>query len=200
MIDDNEQQIVPTISTVNLRNHSDTLRMRRRSHTATSLRLSQQQSIGSSNDDSFYDCQQAVSSPTKTCAEHVNESLMSVSTCTMTGQSLNNLIDSSLAQEKTVQTRFQSPLISIYSIDKASSSATLSSTSSTSIPTDSLELHHQHHRRRRHHHHHHHHHHHRQSKTTSILTTSVTHKWPHIYERLLDEQACIYWVNYLGSR
>jgi hypothetical protein len=111
----------------------------------------------------------------------------------MTGKSLNNLDECSSttsSEEKGVQTTLIDSLNPNSCVKRAISSTSLTSSSSASIQTDSYE---------------------KKSKipisttdeTTSTndiqTTTHSQYKWPHIHERLLGEQACIYWVNYLGK-
>jgi hypothetical protein len=188
-------------STVILRDHAETIRTRRQCHSSISLLQHQQrqQSLSSSFEEPFYDCKQATS-PQKT-NQNFDMSLGKISTCTMTGKSLNNLDECSSttsSEEKGVQTTLNEPINPNSCVKRAISSTSLSS-SSASIQTDSIE---------------------KKSKmpilTTADETTSThdidtpTHltiphqtesqyKWPHIHERLLGEQACIYWVNYLGK-
>ena len=111
----------------------------------------------------------------------------------MTGKSLNNLDDCSsviASEDKSVQTIFNDTMTTNSCVMRNNSSTSLSS-SSTSIQADSLEnkpevpI---------------------SSKTTEASKHLVNQrllelycKWPHIYGRLLNEQACIYWVNYLGK-
>ena len=127
-------------------------------------------------------------------------SLVKISTCTMTGKSLNNLdecLSTTSSEEKGVQTTLNEPINTNSCVKRAISSTSLSS-SSASIQTDSLEnkpkMPIQ-----------------QTNETTSTndidtpthLTiqhqTESQYKWPHIHDRLLGEQACIYWVNYLGK-
>ncbi|CAF4162094.1 unnamed protein product [Rotaria socialis] len=188
-------------STVILRDHAEAIRTRRQCHSSISLlqhQQRQQQSL-SSFEESFYDCKQQTS-PKKTNHE-LEMSLTKISACTMTGKSLNNLDESLSAtssEEKGVQTTLNEPINTNACVKRAISSTSLSS-SSTSIKTDSLE---------------------KKPKmpTSSTIdeTTSTNdidaptnltgqyqneslYKWPHVNERLLGEQPCIYWVNYLGS-
>ncbi|CAF2433723.1 unnamed protein product [Rotaria sp. Silwood2] len=188
-------------STVILRDHAETIRTRRQCHSSISLLQHQQrqQTLSTSFEEPFYDCKQQTL--TKKSNQNLDMSLNKISTCTMTGKSLNNL-DESLStissEEKGVQTTLNESINTNTCIKRAISSTSLSS-SSTSMQTDSLE---------------------KKPKmpisTTIDETTSTndidtsTHlnsqyqtdsqyKWPHIHERLLGEQACIYWVNYLGS-
>ncbi|CAF0941240.1 unnamed protein product [Rotaria sordida] len=188
-------------STVILRDHAETIRTRRQCHSSISLLQHQQrqQALSISYEEPFYDCKQQIL--TKKSNKNLEMSLTKISICTMTGRSLNNL-DESLStissEEKGVQTTLNEPINTNICIKRAISSTSLSS-SSTSMQTDSLE---------------------KKPKmplsTTIDETTSTndidtsTHlniqyqteqhyKWPHIHERLLGEQACIYWVNYLGS-
>jgi hypothetical protein len=118
----------------------------------------------------------------------------------MTGKSLNNIdecLSTTSSEEKGVQTTLNEPINTNSCVKRAISSTSLSS-SSASIQTDSYE---------------------KKPKmpiSTTDETTStndidtLTHltvqhqtesqyKWPHVHERLLGEQACIYWVNYLGK-
>jgi len=190
-------------STVILRDHAETIRTRRQCHSSISLLQHQQrqQSLSSSLEESFYDCKQQTS-PKKSNLDF-DMSLAKVSTCTMTGQSLNNLDECSSttatsSEEKGVQTTLNEPINTNSCVKRAISSTSLSS-SSASIQTDLFE---------------------KKPKmpisTTTDETTSTndintpTHltiqhqtesqyKWPHIHERLLGEHACIYWVNYLGK-
>lgn len=177
-------------STVILRDHAETIRTRRQCHSSISLLQHQQRhpSFSSSIEEPFYDCKQSNlncdMSPTK------------ISACTMTGKSLNNLDECSSSEEKAVQTTLIEPSNGNTCVKRAISSTSLTSSSSASIQTDSYD---------------------KKSKipiTTSDETTStgeilptnnhipsteIHYKWPHIHERLLGEQACIYWVNYLGK-
>ncbi|CAF0949243.1 unnamed protein product [Adineta steineri] len=187
-------------STVILRDHAEAIRTRRQCHSSISLLQHQQrqQSLSSSFEEPFYDCKQQISP--KKPNQNFDMSTVKISTCTMTGKSLNNLDDclsSTSSEEKGVQTASNEPINITSCVKRAISSTSLSS-SSTSNKTDSLE---------------------KKPKmpiTTTDETTStndidtLTHltvqhqtelhyKWPHIHERLLGEQACIYWVNYLGS-
>ncbi|CAF3431650.1 unnamed protein product [Rotaria sp. Silwood1] len=188
-------------STVILRDHAETIRTRRQCHSSISLLQHQQrqQALSTSFEEPFYDCKQQTL--IKKSNQNLDMSLNKISTCTMTGKSLNNL-DESLStissEEKGVQTILNESINTNICIKRAISSTSLSS-SSTSMQTDSLE---------------------KKPKmplsTTIDETTSTndidtsTHlnlqyqtdsqyKWPHMHERLLGEQACIYWVNYLGS-
>ena len=145
--------------------------------------LQQQRSICSANDEPFYDCKQHPSPIT----------LAKISTCTMTGKSLNNLdecLSSASSEDKGVQTTFNDSITTDSCIKRNNSSTSLSS-SSTSIQTDSLE---------------------NRPKITILSQTTETtkhslnqhhidsfSKWSHIHNRLLGEQTCIYWVNYLGK-
>ena len=111
---------------------------------------------------------------------HEISSSSKISTCTMTGQSLTNLDQCSpspsfSSEEKGVQT-----IRAIHPLAKAISTSSLSS-STASIPTDSLEN--------------------KPPLRAKGEKASVNprYKWPHLYERLLGEQTCIYWVNYLGQ-
>jgi len=195
-------------STVILRDHAETIRTRRQCHSSISLLQHQQrhQSLSSSIEESFYDCKQQTSP--KKSNPNFDMSLVKVSTCTMTGKSLNNLdecLSTTSSEEKGVQTTLNEPINTNSCVKRAISSTSLSS-SSASIQTDSFE---------------------KKPKmpisTTTTTTTSTTnettstndlntpthltvqhqtdsqYKWPHIHERLLGEQACIYWVNYLGK-
>jgi hypothetical protein len=99
-----------------------------------------------------------------------------MSTCTMTGKSLNNLeecLSTTSSEDKGVQTIFHDSI-------RNHSSTSLSSSSSTSIQTDSLE---------------------NKPKIDQISKYSCQlvsdDKWPHL---LPGEQTCIYWVNYLGKK
>ncbi|CAF1045784.1 unnamed protein product [Rotaria sp. Silwood1] len=188
-------------STVILRDHAETIRTRRQCHSSISLLQHQQrqQALSTSFEEPFYDCKQQTL--IKKSNQNLDMSLNKISICTMTGKSLNNL-DESLStissEEKGVQTILNESINTNICIKRAISSTSLSS-SSTSMQTDSLE---------------------KKPKmplsTTIDETTSTndidtsTHlnlqyqtdsqyKWPHMHERLLGEQACIYWVNYLGS-
>ena len=180
-------------STVILRDHAETIRTRRQCHSSISFlqqqqqQQQQQQSLSSSADEPFYDCKQQVS-PKKTNL-NFDMSVEKVSICTMTGKSLMNLDEcSSSSEEKAVQTTLNENLNANLCVKRAISSTSLTSSSSASIQTDTFE---------------------KKSKvpisTIDETTTTTTdhlnssHKWPHIHERLLGEQACIYWVNYLGS-
>ncbi|CAF1599560.1 unnamed protein product, partial [Adineta ricciae] len=193
-------------STVILRDHAEAIRIRRQCHSSISLLQHQQrqQSLSASVEDPFYDCKQQ-QSPKKP-EQIFDMSTMKISTCTMTGKSLNNLDDglsTASSEEKGVQTMLNESLNSNSCVKRAISSTSLSS-SSASIQTDSLE----------------------KKPKMPVITFSVPSKtdettltndtetpahltvqhqtdspyrWPHVRERLLGEQACIYWVNYLGS-
>ena len=175
-------------STVILRDHAETIRTRRQCHSSISLFQHQQRhpSLSSSIEEPFYDCKQPTSPKTEM-------SLTKISTCTMTGKSLNNIDECSSttsSEEKGVQTTLNDPLNPNSCVKRAISSTSLTSSSSASIQTDSYE---------------------KKPKipipttdeTTSTndiqTSTHIQHKWPHIHERLLGEQGCIYWVNYLGK-
>lgn len=185
-------------STVILRDHAETIRTRRQCHSSISLLQHQQrhQSLSSSIEEPFYDCKQQTS-PKKSNL-NFDMSTTKVSTCTMTGKSLNNLDECLSSEEKGVQTILTEPINTNSCVKRAISSTSLSS-SSASIQTDLFE---------------------KKSKTPISTTTDETtstndidtpthltiqhqtesqYKWPHIHERLLGEQACIYWVNYLGK-
>jgi hypothetical protein len=184
-------------STVILRDHAETIRTRRQCHSSISLLQHQQRQQSLSFEEPFYDCKQATS-PQKT-NQNFDMSLVKISTCTMTGKSLNNLDEcsSTSSEEKGVQTTLNEPINPNSCVKRAISSTSLSS-SSASIQTDSIE---------------------KKPKmpisTTTDETTSThidtpshltiqhqtesQYKWPHVHERLLGEQACIYWVNYLGK-
>jgi hypothetical protein len=188
-------------STVMLRDHAEAIRTRRQCHSSISLLQHQQrqQSLSSSFEEPFYDCKQPAS-PNKS-NPNFDMSLVKISTCTMTGQSLNNLDDclsTTSSEEKGVQTTLNEPINPNSCVKRAISSTSLSS-SSASIQTDTFE---------------------KKPKmpilTTADETTSTNdidtltqltvqnqtesqYKWPHIHERLLGEQSCIYWVNYLGK-
>ncbi|CAM4783871.1 unnamed protein product [Rotaria magnacalcarata] len=188
MSSEQNQPLISSIST-----SSSTLVSRDNSELILSSFLGKRQSTCSSRDESFYDCKQGISCFKSTQIRDVSASKMS--TCTMTGKSLNNL-DQCLtimsADDKHVQTVVNDSTTLNLDVVRNDSSATLSSSSSssssTSIQTDSLE------------------------NKPNILKISETsknsinqrliesyYKWPHIYERLLSEDTCIYWVNYLGS-
>lgn len=92
-----------------------------------------------------------------------------ISTCTMTGKSLNNLdecLSNASSEDKGVQTTFDQSI--------GTNCSTSLSSSSTSIQTDSLE---------------------HKSKTEPIYKHFCREESPFLHE----EQSCIYWVNYLGS-
>lgn len=173
-------------STVILRDHAETIRTRRQCHSSISLLQHQQrqQSLSSSIEEPFYDCKQQVSP--KKINLNFDMSTEKVSICTMTGKSLMNLDECSSSEEKAVQTTLNENLNANLCVKRAISSTSLTSSSSASIQTDTLD---------------------KKSKipiSTIDETTSTDHlnsqyKWPHIHERLLGEQACIYWVNYLGK-
>ncbi|CAF2226035.1 unnamed protein product, partial [Rotaria magnacalcarata] len=186
MSSEQNQPLISSIST-----SSSTLVSRDNSELILSSFLGKRQSTCSSRDESFYDCKQGISCFKSTQIRDVSASKMS--TCTMTGKSLNNL-DQCLtimsADDKHVQTVVNDSTTLNLDVVRNDSSATLSSSSSssTSIQTDSLE------------------------NKPNILKISETsknsinqrliesyYKWPHIYERLLSEDTCIYWVNYLGN-
>jgi hypothetical protein len=180
-------------STVILRDHAETIRTRRQCHSSISLFQHQQRhpSLSSSIEEPFYDCKQPTS-------PKIEMSLTKISTCTMTGKSLNNLDECSSttsSEEKGVQTTLNDSLNPNSCVKRAISSTSLTSSSSASIQTDSYE---------------------KKPKTpisttdettsthdiqpsTHFTQTELQYKWPHIHERLLGEQACIYWVNYLGK-
>lgn len=167
----------------NSRDHIEISSIYRSSNSKTNYQQNRQ-SICSSFDEPFYDCKQTVS-PMKSLPS-LDISLPKISTCTMTGKSLNNLdecLSTTSSEDKGVQTTFNESVIT--------NSSTSLSSSSTSIQTDSLEhkpissikskpnesstnLHHQ-------------------------SPTKSCHKWSNIHDRLLSEQTCIYWVNYLGK-
>jgi hypothetical protein len=185
-------------SAVILRDHAETIRTRRQCHSSISLLQHQQrhQSLSSSIEEPFYDCKQ----PTSPQKVNLNFDMSStkISTCTMTGKSLNNLDECSSttsSEEKGVQTTLNDSLNPNSCVKRAISSTSLTSSSSASIQTDSYE---------------------KKPKTpisttdettsthdiqpsTHFIQTELQYKWPHIHERLLGEQACIYWVNYLGK-
>lgn len=190
----------PPSSTVILRDHAEAIRIRRQCHSSISLLQQQQQqrqqSSSSSAEEPFYDCKQQPS-PLKP-DQTFDMSAAKISACTMTGKSLNNLDDclsTASSEEKGVQTTSNEANNSNACVKRAISSTSLSS-SSASIQTDSLE---------------------KKPKvpvvdesaspndtdTSAPLTvphqTDSLYKWPHVHERLLGEQACIYWVNYLGK-
>ncbi|CAF2086525.1 unnamed protein product [Rotaria magnacalcarata] len=186
MSSEQNQPLISSIST-----SSSTLVSRDNSELILSSFRGKRQSTCSSRDESFYDCKHGISCFKSTQIRDVSASKMS--TCTMTGKSLNNL-DQCLtimsADDKHVQTVVNDSTTLNLDVVRNDSSATLSSSSSssTSIQTDSLE------------------------NKPNILKISETsknsinqrliesyYKWPHIYERLLSEDTCIYWVNYLGS-
>jgi hypothetical protein len=181
-------------STVILRDHAEVIRTRRQCHSSISLlqhQQRQQHSASSAFDEPFSDCKQLLSS--EKFHTHSPMSSIKISTCTMTGKSLNNLDDclsSTSSEEKAVQTTAQEPSQNHSSIKRAMSITSLSSSSAVSIQTDSQE---------------------KKSKlplstgftdtdhpTISQHPTPITYKWPHLHERLLGEQTCTYWVNYLG--
>ncbi|UJR22192.1 hypothetical protein I4U23_025256 [Adineta vaga] len=120
----------------------------------------------------FYDCKQPILP---------DMSLLKLSACTMTGKSLNNLDESfsiTSSEDKGVQTTFNESIMNT----KRNDSSTSLSSSSTSIQTDSLD----------------------NKSTMSNLSINpsqsmIYHKRTNIHERLLNEETCIYWVNYLGS-
>jgi hypothetical protein len=187
-------------STVILRDHAETIRTRRQCHSSISLLQHQQrhqQSLSSSFEEPFYDCKQQTSP--KKLNQNFDMSLVKISACTMTGKSLNNLdecISTTSSEEKGVQTTSTEPLNYNSCVKRAISSTSLSSSSAASIQTDSLE---------------------KKSKILTSTTTTTTndvdtstdfiiqhqtesqYKWPHVHEKLLGEQTCIYWVNYLGK-
>jgi hypothetical protein len=186
-------------STVILRDHAETIRTRRQCHSSISLLQHQQrqQALSSAIEEPFHDWKQ----PTTPKKSNLNSEMSTtkISACTMTGQSLNNLDECSSttsSEEKGVQTTLNEPLNPNSCVKRAISSTSLTSSSSASIQTDSFD---------------------KKSKTPISTTTDETtsthdietathftpnesqYKWPHIHERLLGEQACIYWVNYLGK-
>ena len=186
-------------STVILRDHAETIRTRRQCHSSISLLQHQQRhpSFSSSIEEPFYDCKQS-SSPKKFSTLNFDMPTTKISACTMTGKSLDNLDECSSSEEKAVQTTSTEPINASACVKRAISSTSLTSSSSASIQTDSSE---------------------KKSKMPIITTTTDEttttaempslpnlltqteshYKWPHIHERLLGEQACIYWVNYLGK-
>ncbi|CAF0771633.1 unnamed protein product [Adineta ricciae] len=123
-------------------------------------------------EESFYDCKQP------TLPEISSTKL---SACTMTGKSLINLDESfslTSSEDKCIQTTFNDTMMN----NNHHSSTTSLSSSSTSIQTDSLE-----------------------NKSTisnncpSSSRSMAYHPRTNIHERLINEEICIYWVNYLGS-
>lgn len=122
--------------------------------------------------------------PQNSSTSTTNNNMNKISTCTMTGKSLNNLLDecpsSTSSEEKAVQTTSHDFLNGqSLTMKRAISNTSLSSSSATSIPTDSHE---------------------KKSPIPSVAITSDTqYKWPHHHQRLLGEQNCTYWVNYLGK-
>ncbi len=83
-------------------------------------------------DEPFYDCK-TQSSPIKSI-ENFDLSSSKISTCTMTGKSLNNLdecLSTTSSEDKGVQTTFNESIVT--------NCSTSLSSSSTSIQTDSLE-------------------------------------------------------------
>ena len=94
------------------------------------------------------------------------------------------------SEDKCVQTTFNQSKTTDSTVGRNDSLASLSS-SSTSIQTDSLEN--------------------KSTASITMKTNAITqnsanqrllesyYKWPYIYGRLLAEQTCIYWVNYLGK-
>ncbi len=188
--EEQKQQLTPSVpsssSTLISRDNAAAIQTCRPSNS-----LYQRQSICSSCDEPFYDCKQQAS-PIKS-TQHFDMSLPKISTYTMTGKSLNNLdecLSTTSSEDKCVQTTFNDS-ISTNSSHKRNNSSTSLSSSSTSIQTDSLE----------------------NKPKISILSktdqpskhfidqpqTELRHKWTNIHERLLNEQTCIYWVNYLGK-
>ncbi|CAF1436191.1 unnamed protein product [Rotaria sp. Silwood1] len=189
-----KQQLVPSVtsssSTIMSRNNNETIQLCRQSHSNISFR-EKRQSTCSSFDEPFYDCKQDTSSLKS--IQNLDMSTSKMSTCTMTGKSLNNLdecLSIMSSEDKCVQTTFNDS-ITINSCMIRNTSSTSLSSSTTSIQTDSLE---------------------NKPKLSTLSKINETsqhsinqrliesyYKWPHIYERLLSEQTCIYWVNYLGS-
>ncbi|CAF1018174.1 unnamed protein product [Rotaria sordida] len=183
-----KQQLIPSVisssSMIVSRNNNEIIQLRRQSYSNISF-PEQRQSTCSSFDEPFYDCKQDTLSLKSTQNFDISVSKMSI--CTMTGKSLNNLdecLSTMSSEDKGVQTTFNESITMNSSIIRNNSSTSLSS-STTSIQTDSLE---------------------NKSKINETLKHSINqrliesyYKWPHIYERLLSEQTCIYWVNYLGS-
>ncbi|CAF3693224.1 unnamed protein product [Rotaria socialis] len=181
------EQTQPLISSIST--SSSVLVSRNNSELILSSFLGKRQSTCSSHDESFYDCKQGISCFKSTQIRDV--SALKMSTCTMTGKSLNNL-DQCLtimsADDKNVQTVDNDSTTLNLDAVRNDSSASLSSSSSTSIQTDSLE---------------------NKPNISKISETSKDsmnqrliesyYKWPHIYKRLLSDDTCIYWVNYLGS-
>ncbi|CAF1422560.1 unnamed protein product [Adineta steineri] len=173
-------------------NNTESIQTRRQSSLNSNMNfLQKRQSICSSLDEPFYDCKQQTS-PIK-LTQTFDMSLPKISICTMTGKSLNNLdecLSTTSSEEKGVQTTFNES-ITTNSCNKRNNSSTSLSSSSTSIQTDSLE----------------------NKPKISILAKTAdksnlfvnqsqlesTHRWSNIHDRLINEQTCIYWVNYLGS-
>ncbi|CAF5156853.1 unnamed protein product, partial [Rotaria magnacalcarata] len=137
MSSEQNQPLISSIST-----SSSTLVSRDNSELILSSFRGKRQSTCSSRDESFYDCKHGISCFKSTQIRDVSASKMS--TCTMTGKSLNNL-DQCLtimsADDKHVQTVVNDSTTLNLDVVRNDSSATLSSSSSssTSIQTDSLE-------------------------------------------------------------
>jgi hypothetical protein len=179
-------------STVILRDHAELIRTRRQCHSSVSL-LQHQPCLSSSFEQPFLDCKPFLF-PDKVKTT-LPISSMKISTCTMTGKSLNNLDEcqsNAILEEKAVQTTLNEHNRQHSPIKRAISTTSLSSSSAVSIQTDSQE-------KKTH------------GSTTAIpskptihhdhrqQSADVRYKWPHLHERLLGEQTCTYWVNYLGS-
>lgn len=119
--------------------------------------------------------------------QNFDMSSLKMSICTMTGKSLDNLDECLSSEDKGVQTTLNDSLTKNLHAVRNNSSTSLSS-STASMQTDSLE---------------------NKPKVSKLNETSKNsnnqrliesyHKSPQIYERLVNEQNCIYWVNYLGK-
>ena len=180
-------------SSVTLRDHAEVIRIRRQCHSSISLlqhqqRHQQHQISTSLFEEPFFDSKQLIS--TDKSHYHTDMSTSKISTFTMTGKSLNNLDACATnipCEEKAVQTANNDLNNQVSSsIKRTISTASLSSSSALSMQTDSQE---------------------KKSNLTNETKTSsqqthssdVPYKWPHFHHRLLGEQNCTYWVNYLGK-
>jgi hypothetical protein len=178
--EEQKQQLIPPVTSSSSaalvsRDNDETIQISHSNITS----LQQKRSL---SDGPFYDCKQQPSPIKSTANFHM--SLATTSTCTMTGKSLNNLdecLSTASSEDKGVQTTFNDSMTTTSCIKRNNSSTSLSS-SSTSIQTDSLE-----------------------NRPKISILSQTKHpidsyiKWSHIHNRLLGEQTCIYWVNYLGK-
>lgn len=170
------------------------MQLRRQSYSSVSV-LEKRVSTSSSHEESYYDCKQDM--PCFKSSQNCDITTSKISTCTMTGKSLNNLdecLTVMLSEDKSVQTGLKDKTKSSSDILRNNSTTSLSSSSSssTSIQTDSLEN--------------------KPTQSSTLKTNEASkhsidqrliesyYKSPHIYERLLSNETCIYWVNYLGNK